>query len=193
MAPDDRRALLLDAARSVFAERGYHAAGVADVITAAGVARGTFYNYFESKRAIFQAVLEALLEDLSSVVSPIDVRAPIGAQVLANLDRAVRAMMRPDVARLLFAEAVGIDAEGDAALRSFYESAAERLERALVLGQAMGVVRDGDMQVAARCLLGMLKEPVFEALLRGEDLDPERIVLELSRLLGVGLMKAPDA
>jgi len=112
---------------------------------------------------------------------------------LANLDRAVRAMMRPDVARLLFAEAVGIDAEGDAALRSFYESAAERLERALVLGQAMGVVRDGDMQVAARCLLGMLKEPVFEALLRGEDLDPERIVLELSRLLGVGLMKAPDA
>ena len=54
--PDTRRAQLLDASRQVFAERGYHRASVSDIITAAGVARGTFYNYFESKRAVFRAL-----------------------------------------------------------------------------------------------------------------------------------------
>ena len=57
MAPDDRRAHLLLAARSVFASLGYHRSNVSAIIAEAGVARGTFYNYFESKRACFQAVL----------------------------------------------------------------------------------------------------------------------------------------
>ena len=51
-----RRAQLVACAREVFAERGYHKASIDDVIRAAGVARGTFYNYFDSKRAVFQVV-----------------------------------------------------------------------------------------------------------------------------------------
>ncbi len=62
MHPDDRRAALLDAAREVFTKKGYHAASVSDILLIAGVARGTFYNYFDSKRAVFQAVLEGLME-----------------------------------------------------------------------------------------------------------------------------------
>lgn len=50
------RELILDAARRVFAERGYGAATVRDIIRATPLASGTFYNYFKSKEEVFQAI-----------------------------------------------------------------------------------------------------------------------------------------
>jgi AcrR family transcriptional regulator len=50
------RALILDAARRVFAELGYAATTVRDVIRATPLASGTFYNYFKSKEEVFQAI-----------------------------------------------------------------------------------------------------------------------------------------
>jgi AcrR family transcriptional regulator len=50
------RGLILDAARRVFAELGYGAATVRDIIGATSLASGTFYNYFKSKEEVFQAL-----------------------------------------------------------------------------------------------------------------------------------------
>jgi AcrR family transcriptional regulator len=50
------RQRLLDAARVIFEQRGYHGAAVADMAKAAGTAHGTFYKYFESKDDIFRAL-----------------------------------------------------------------------------------------------------------------------------------------
>jgi len=58
------RALLLRRARTVFEQRGYGAASVADIVTAAGVARGTFYVHFKSKREIFIALVGMVEEEL---------------------------------------------------------------------------------------------------------------------------------
>jgi AcrR family transcriptional regulator len=52
------RASILVAAREVFAELGYDAAGVRDVIRRTELASGTFYNYFPDKEAVFRAVLD---------------------------------------------------------------------------------------------------------------------------------------
>jgi AcrR family transcriptional regulator len=52
------RAALVIAARDAFAAHGYAATGVRDVVRRTGLAAGTFYNYFDSKEAIFAAVLE---------------------------------------------------------------------------------------------------------------------------------------
>ena len=52
------RAALLAAARDAFAEYGYSGTGVRDVVRRTDLASGTFYNYFDSKEAIFAAVLE---------------------------------------------------------------------------------------------------------------------------------------
>jgi AcrR family transcriptional regulator len=51
------RAAILDAAREVFAELGYEAAGVRDIIRRTDLASGTFYNYFPDKDAIFVALI----------------------------------------------------------------------------------------------------------------------------------------
>jgi len=51
------RAAILDAAREVFAEQGYEAACVRDIVRRTDLASGTFYNYFHDKDAIFEALI----------------------------------------------------------------------------------------------------------------------------------------
>jgi AcrR family transcriptional regulator len=50
------RELILDAARKVFAELGFGATTVRDIIRATPLASGTFYNYFKSKEEVYQAI-----------------------------------------------------------------------------------------------------------------------------------------
>lgn len=50
------RAAILEAARSVFAELGYEATNVRDIIRRTDLASGTFYNYFKSKEEVFHAL-----------------------------------------------------------------------------------------------------------------------------------------
>ena len=190
LAAEDRRAMLVAAARVVFAEQGYHGANITDIIDRARVARGTFYNHFESKRSVLQAVLEDLMDHVIGAVDPIDVSRPIAPQVRTMIYAIVRASTEPGVVRLLFTEAVGIDAEGDTAIRGFYDNAALRLEGALATGVRIGVVADGDLRLTSRCLIGLLKEPLFQASLRGEELDPDALTDLLVGLLSTGVLRA---
>jgi len=60
----ENRAALLKAARSVFAEIGYGAAGVRDIVRRTDLASGTFYNYFKDKADIFEAVVREMTVEL---------------------------------------------------------------------------------------------------------------------------------
>jgi AcrR family transcriptional regulator len=83
------RARLCEAARAVFAERGYAPTRVEDVVEAAGVSHGTFYTYFDNKAAILDALIDATATDLQAVVDdPWD--GPDGAATIeAVIDRFV--------------------------------------------------------------------------------------------------------
>jgi AcrR family transcriptional regulator len=54
------REIILDAARKVFAELGFGATTVRDIIRATPLASGTFYNYFKSKEEVYQAIQDEL-------------------------------------------------------------------------------------------------------------------------------------
>jgi AcrR family transcriptional regulator len=58
------RAAIIGAAREVFAELGYDAAGVRDVIRRTDLASGTFYNYFADKEAVFRAVVDESAQEV---------------------------------------------------------------------------------------------------------------------------------
>jgi AcrR family transcriptional regulator len=62
---DRRRAQILKAATGVFAAKGFHQTRISDVIAAAGIARGTFYLYFDSKGELFLGLLRELLQDIA--------------------------------------------------------------------------------------------------------------------------------
>src|SRR3989440_4190145 len=58
------RARLVDAAATVFAECGYNAARISDMVRLAGISQGNFYRHFQSKDEILLAVLEGPLDEL---------------------------------------------------------------------------------------------------------------------------------
>jgi AcrR family transcriptional regulator len=67
--PEDRREDLLAAAEAVFADKGLAEATVADITTAAGVAKGTFYLYFDSKDHLVGALKEQFVDRLVQITA----------------------------------------------------------------------------------------------------------------------------
>jgi TetR/AcrR family fatty acid metabolism transcriptional regulator len=62
-ADRDKRALILDTATRVFAERGFFGAQVADIANRAGIAAGTVYLYFRSKDDVLLSVFDRTMQD----------------------------------------------------------------------------------------------------------------------------------
>ena len=58
LTKQNNREAILDAARTVFADLGYGATSVRDIIRKTGLASGTFYNYFKSKEEVFEALMD---------------------------------------------------------------------------------------------------------------------------------------
>jgi AcrR family transcriptional regulator len=78
LAPDERRRQLLDVACVEFADRGFHATAMDDLALAAGVTKPVFYQHFESKRALFVAVLEDVGGRLLDVLTEATASAETG-------------------------------------------------------------------------------------------------------------------
>jgi AcrR family transcriptional regulator len=159
-----RRTAILSAARRRFAQRGYHRTSIDDIIAEAGIARGTFYVHFESKRAIFDELLAELLQTLRSTVWRIDVSAGATSpteQLEIMVARVLEALIENrEMAGLLLREAVGFDEDFDTKLREFYGSIEALLVSALETGQEMGLLRVLRPTLTARAVLGMVKETV---------------------------------
>lgn len=175
-----RRAQLLQCAKAVFAEQGYHAASIADIIAAAGVARGTFYGYFESKRRIFDEILDGLLEDIDRQIPVIELAPsapPPLSQLRANLRRVLSLILEDrHLVRILLFQAVGLDHECQDKLERFYQGILERIESALRTGMAMGLVRTCDPRLAAVAILGAIQGIVVQAARQPANYDLDRFV-----------------
>lgn len=92
------RARLLRAALELMAERGMDGVAINEITDAADVGFGTFYNYFESKEAIYDALVEELVEGFGSALDQIAEHVTDPAEVLAasvryTLERAYREPM----------------------------------------------------------------------------------------------------
>ena len=74
----------MSAGAEVFAERGYHAARVDDVVKVAKTSHGTFYLYFANKEELFHALAERVAEQLAALASTLPPLTP-GADGLAAL------------------------------------------------------------------------------------------------------------
>lgn len=80
----ENRAALLKAARSVFAEIGYGAAGVRDIVRRTDLASGTFYNYFKDKEEIFAAVVVEMSTELLALHRQGRVRAKTAEEFIRS-------------------------------------------------------------------------------------------------------------
>src|SRR4249919_3784848 len=71
-----REAEILQAARQVFARRGFADASMEDIAQVAGLAKGTLYLYYDSKRELYRAALRAGLVELCDALERAIDKAP---------------------------------------------------------------------------------------------------------------------
>jgi AcrR family transcriptional regulator len=193
MDKTERRQQILNHARDVFAKRGYHAAKIDDIVAAAGVARGTFYLYFEDKRGIFEEIVDRVLARIGMTIQTVDPHDPnrtVASQVRENIRRIVGILLEDRATTKIFlSDAVGVDPLFDRKLQSFYDELARLLESSLRDGQELGIVVEGDAQLYSYLTLGALKELLYQVVLRGWEQPVDRLVDETFAFLRDGYLR----
>lgn len=194
---EQRRAEMLSAARRVINERGYAATSVDDMIEAAGVSRGTFYNYFDGREAIFLELLDNFLLTLVAHVEPVAIDHPTPAVAMyENLQRVIGELLEnPDLATILFREAVGVNAAVDERVNRFYDFLRANVLGALEKGARRGIIRDVDKEVVATALIGAIKEVLYQHLVVRSDTEMtvERVTRGIFEFGLYGLRQAERA
>lgn len=174
-----RRAQVLRHAKRIFARKGYHRTNVADIIERAGIARGTFYLYFENKKVLFEELLAQAVTELTRRIERLRVGPgqpdPV-EQLRANLGRVLSYVLAErELTDILLNHSTGFDVELDEKIQDFYDRVAAMIQRSLDLGIEMNLVRKSDTRTVAYCILGGIKE-VVGVLSRSRETDISPLV-----------------
>lgn len=178
---------LLDAAATEFADKGFHEASISGITRRAGVALGTFYTYYDSKDAIFRA----LVSDMSAGVGRAAREALDPGMGALEVERvALRAFLafaaeHKEIYRIID-EAEFVDPES---YRTHYETIGARIEERLQRGGESGEFIRGLGAPEAWALMGM---NVFLGLryviwAREGDPDSDEIAKRANALLASGI------
>lgn len=144
---------LLDAAAIEFGERGFHDTSISAITQRAGTAMGSFYTYFDSKEALFRA----LVADMSGRVRDHVAPAVAGVQGALAVERAALTAFlgfvadHKEVYRIID-ESEFVDPDS---FRTHYESTATRMAARLADGAQQGELAADVGEVEAWAIMGM--------------------------------------
>lgn len=192
----ERRAELLTAARRVFEREGYLDARVADIVTEAQVAHGTFYSYFDSKDAIFREVTETVVAEM---LADFRERLATGDRDGSTYDRireGVRqyvGVYRPRARMLALMEQVGTftDDMRDLRLR-VREEFLLWVEHGMKRQQAAGAADPGvDPHLMVEVLGAMMDHTCYISFVLGKQFDEESLIETLTTVWSRAIAVSP--
>jgi AcrR family transcriptional regulator len=174
---------ILDAARTEFGERGFADSSIVGITQRAGVALGTFYTYFDSKEALFQALVRDMSAQVRDAVGPVLGSA---ADALDGERRALEAFLsfareHRDIYRIIDES----EFVQPSVYREHYETTAtriaDRLKAARGKGQIDGSFTNEELDVLAWAMMGA---NVFLGLRFAvwDDADEARVAQAISRV-----------
>lgn len=181
---------LLDAAALEFGEKGFHEASISGITRRAGTALGSFYTYFDSKDAIFRA----LVKDMSAQVARQAGEAVAPETGAFDIERAALqsfldfAREHKEIYRIID-EAEFVD---PTSFRQHYETTAARILDRLHKGEAGGEFRDGMEEAHAWALMGMNVFLGLRFSVWSENCDAERIAGLANDMLRSGIGRSND-
>ncbi len=183
----ETRAKLVRAAHSVMARKGIDAATVQEIAEAADVAFGSFYNHFESKEAITEAIIAESIESFGDVLDRIAESVKDPAEVLS-------ASVRYTVGRAAEDETWGwFLVRSGMSMAVFRVGLVKRMARdiriAIDAGRFSVIDRDATVFAAGGAVLA-----IVTARLRGEIEEdaPERVAAIVLRMLGLSPEEARE-
>lgn len=164
---DQRRQDILSAALEVFASKGYHAAGIADIAQLLGIGHGTVYRYFSGKRALFDALIAETTEQLAQVMRhepPTTDSLPEYRQQLLRIAGGMFTLFAADPrrGRILLFETPAVDPELQQRFQQAMSSLARLTLAYLDNGQRKGFLRAADSEIAARAINAVILEGIRE-------------------------------
>jgi AcrR family transcriptional regulator len=155
-----RSAEILEAARRVFARSGFEGATVERIAEAAGVAKGTVYLYFPSKREIYLAALRQGMERLiGEMRRNMDAVPAPAAKLRAFVETRVRyAEQNRDLVKIYHSEFGNVGpAHLDKVCRSLFLEQVKMLEQVIAEAAAAGQIRPLGAEPAAFTILEMIR------------------------------------
>ena len=188
-----RREQLLRAARKVFRAKGYDGATVSEIVREAGVAQGTFYLYFPSKRDAAVSLRDGLMETMAqAVATAVESRTSFEERLESLIAAGFKVARRnTDLFRLAF---IGAD-EPHPEMNSDYPEHASFLRAITDLFRDAvdsGEMEAMDPEIAARLAIGLLQHAMIEAFVFGKGKESDRLEQGVSALLLNALRRRTD-
>lgn len=182
---------LLDAGSGVFAEHGYHASRVDDIVRAAHTSHGTFYLYFTNKEDLLRALAVECAHELitlSETIGPVTPDAAGRAELRSFLARFLDTYRRyGPVIRAWMEDQVG-DREVDRLGVKAFTAIGERLGRRM---REAGLDIATDNQAAVGALMAMLERFSYGMASRPVVVDDDAVLDTLSTIVHRGFFNAP--
>ncbi len=159
---DRKRAAIVQAAVAEFQSRGYHATSMNAIAETAEVSKRTLYNHFDSKDALFEAIIGELTDRAQRLpICEFDPKTDLAAQLteLARTEVAfltsdtVQALARAGMSRVLTEPAVG--------KRINHRQFLSRVKNWLTQARSAGFLSEMDTEFAAIQFVGLLRTFAF--------------------------------
>ena len=194
--PRNTREKIIHAARRVFAEKGYSQTRIQDLLKAAGVSPGAFYNYFSNKEELFLEIVREAGDGFRDSIKKIrQSRIRIGSQeelysVLTESIRYFFEFVKRNKAgvRILFREQQNANPRIRETLNEIVAEIHQDLKRDIQRGINMGRIAISDPEIAAWGIISAVSG-VGLNYLGHPKIEQERLTKALAELILLGLFK----
>ena len=197
---EERRGKIMKAAAKVFAAKGFESATISDIIDEAGVARRTFYNYFESKRDVFIRLVESYFDEYTAILERsharlVDVLERKPEETIDAWRDLVYATLQfhsdnRELTVLVYREAQAEDEQFNARVQELIQLGRDRVVEDFRLMAGRGLLVDMDIDIATTMINSAVMTIVLDHVLRKPGLDLRSIADQLVRYQARAL--APD-
>ncbi len=183
-----RREQILAAALGVFSEHGYEKTSIARICEAVGVARGTLYQYFRDKQAVFQALVDEQAKLIVEFAQAFDLEsadAPSPEQILYERHLLIFELVQEnqDLFRLMVREARARHPETEDKVRATQRSILRAMASELEAGHRAGLYDCPSPEFTAAYLFGGILEIVeWNLFITERPLPPDALAREVTQL-----------
>lgn len=168
----DTKERLIETAKELFSQKGYHETRVSDIVKKADVAQGTFYFYFKSKEDLFLNLIQKLHQELLEKLSKYTTPEGSLEEAIDNftVDFLSEVYKNKEIAQIFFGQLLGINEE----FRELYIRKISDIQN--ILYRLLNNYLDPDTsQLLSTMILGFLRQLFFNCLIH-KNLDLEHMI-----------------
>lgn len=193
--PRDLQEQILSTAKRMFIRQGYHGLAMRQIAEALSVSKAALYYYYTDKEQLFLAILSAYLDEMEAAIDSIQAQpAPSRVKILHFLEVVLtQPAEQRAIIRLATQEMAQLRDESRLVFGQVYRSKfIDKIKRMLLSGMQSGEFRQGDPEVAAWALLGIMYPYFYPAHTVNRPVSPE-VIEQLGMIYLEGIQSPQSA